>query len=175
MDLSWIAKARLMGIAATVLGIALLLFAGQGSFLGWPPLLLGMFLWGGISFLTRRGTSQTIDVLSEANQKHGTNFQRENGFGVFASIFFDLEQHKILILTNEGYRVEDFSYIKSWQLKWTDVNKFSNTTHKTNLVAQDVHIDFVFNDYHNPLQTFRFVNLRQAEFWNARLNVLLGG
>ena len=164
-----------MGIAATVLGIGLLLFGGSAGFLGWPVLLLGGFLWGGISYLTNRGTSQTIDTLSVANQKHGTNFQRENGFGVFASIFFDLEQHKILIVSNDGYRVEDFSYIKSWQLKWTDVNKFSNITSKTNLVAEDAHIEFVFNDYHNPLQAFHSVNLRQAEFWNARLNALLGG
>ncbi len=164
-----------MGIAATVLGIALLLFGGHASFLGWPSLMLGGVLWGGIRYLTGRGTSQAVNALAEANQKHGTNFQRENGFGVFASIFFDLEQRKILILANGSYRIEDFNYIKSWQLKWVDANKFSSTTHKTNLVAQDVHIDFVFNDYHNPLQTFRFVNLRQAEFWNARLNVLLGG
>lgn len=173
MDLTWLAKAKLLGIAATLFGGMLVLFAGNASFLGWPVLLFGIFMWGGITFLSSRGTSQTLDMLIEANQKFGTNFQRENGFGVFASIFFDPDNKKILILANGEYRVENFSYIKSWQLKWIDISNPGSAGSRTNFTQEDVKIDFIFNDYNNPLQHFYFVNLRQAEFWNARLNVLL--
>ncbi|WP_447922048.1 hypothetical protein [Achromobacter aegrifaciens] len=111
----------------------------------------------------RQGTSfpeDSVDnelILSDANKKF--------------FIAFDPQTRKICMVSGakDPGEVLDFSYIRQWQLKWTEVS--GNGSHS----FKNVHFDFSTSDLKNPLVRVPVTGKRYGDVWNSRLGILLGG
>lgn len=154
--------------------------------------VLGLgFLWGGVSLIIAgqliagvaliglvcvvvyfyvKGENQLTALLAETNRRHGTRFTRENGFGIGFCIFFDPEARKVLITKGKDSRLEDFSFIRSWQLTWVEKNDLRTGS----LSYQNVRIELHTNDYQSPLMKFSCFSKAQGDLWNSRLGILFG-
>ncbi|SEK08763.1 hypothetical protein [Achromobacter sp. NFACC18-2] len=85
-------------------------------------------------------------------------------------IAFDPQTQKICMVSGakDPGEVFEFSYIRRWQLKWTE--KSGNNS----LSFENVHFDFSTNDLKRPLIRIPVVGKGYGDTWNSRLGILLG-
>lgn len=83
---------------------------------------------------------------------------------------FDPKTQKICMIfkAKDPGEVVDFSYIRRWQLKWTE------TSGSGGFAIRNVHFDFSTNDLKNPLVRIPVVNKAYGDMWNSRLGILMG-
>ncbi|WP_454696568.1 hypothetical protein [Achromobacter aegrifaciens] len=86
-------------------------------------------------------------------------------------IAFDPTTRKICMVSGrkDPGEVLDFSYIRQWQLKWTEVSGNGGLSFK------NVHFDFSTNDLKRPLLRIAVAGKGYGDQWNSRLGILLGG
>ncbi|MFM0367567.1 hypothetical protein [Paraburkholderia sediminicola] len=111
------------------------------------------------------------------NQSHRTSFPvDESGIDLIlsdgtldGSIVFDPTTRKLCLVARKQQQAEvlDFSYIRQWQLKWTE--KSANGR----LSYENVHFHFSTNDIKRPLIRIGDRNKTHADTWNSRLSILL--
>ena len=118
--------------------------------------------------------------ILEANQRYGTKFNPKDdclgdidsvvffdlslGYIDSVAILFDPTARKICIIT-KGVNVDikDFSYIRTWELKWIEDSRcrYSN-------VRMVIHT----NDYQTPMIIVGLDSKRSGEFWHSKLGIL---
>ncbi|QVQ27412.1 hypothetical protein [Achromobacter deleyi] len=86
-------------------------------------------------------------------------------------IAFDPKTQKICMVSGakDPGEVLDFSYIRQWQLKWTE------TSGSGGFALKNVHFDFSTRDLKRPLIRIPVVGKGYGDTWNSRLGILLGG
>jgi hypothetical protein len=84
------------------------------------------------------------------------------------AIAFDPGSRKICLVLGpkDQGEVLDFSFIRQWQLKWTESNGSNGYSLK------DVHFDFSTNDLRRPLIRVPVVGKGYGDTWNSRLGIL---
>ncbi|MDR3413316.1 MAG: hypothetical protein P4L87_20580 [Formivibrio sp.] len=142
-------------------------FIVSGHFIG-GIIIIGLV--GLIFYFIIKGENKLTALLAEINQRHSTLFNRDNGFGMGSCIFFDSENRKVLLTNGKDSRMEDFSFIRSWELKW--IEKCNLRT--GSISYEKVRIEIQTNDYNSPFIKFSLFSKTQGDFWLARLNILLG-
>lgn len=86
-------------------------------------------------------------------------------------IAFDPQSQKLCMVdgAKDPGEVLDFSYIRKWQLKWTEKSGSGN------LSFLNVHFDFSTNDLKRPLIRIPVAGKGYGDTWNSRLGILLQG
>lgn len=84
------------------------------------------------------------------------------------AIAFDPESRKICMVLGHKDQGEvlDFSFIRQWQLKWTETNGSNGFSLK------NVHFDFSTNDLKRPLIRVALAGKGYGDMWNSRLGIL---
>ena len=84
------------------------------------------------------------------------------------AIAFDPESRKICMVLGpkDQGEVLDFSFIRQWQLKWTETNGSNGFSLK------NVHFDFSTNDLKRPLIRVALAGKGYGDMWNSRLGIL---
>lgn len=84
------------------------------------------------------------------------------------AIAFDPESRKICMVLGpkDQGEVLDFSFIRQWQLKWTESNGSNGFSLK------NVHFDFSTNDLKRPLIRVALAGKGYGDMWNSRLGIL---
>lgn len=144
--------------------LGLILLSSEKSF------IYGIILIGAGGFLifraSKKATEQIESHLAKTNQLHGTQFTYEGGFGYNPRIFFDQKARKILIVSGKDSRIEDFSFIRSWNLKWVTVSNNSSISYR------QIRIEFDTSDYQSPLMKFSCSSKQEGDTWNSRLGII---
>ena len=114
----------------------------------------------------------------EHNQRLGTSFPEDSVDSELILsdtrrkfvIAFDPKSQKLCVVdgAKDPGEVLDFSFIRRWQLKWTE--KSGNG----NLSFTNVHFDFSTNDLKRPLIRIPVAGKDFGDMWNSRLGILLG-
>ncbi|WP_313619392.1 hypothetical protein [Achromobacter sp.] len=114
----------------------------------------------------------------EHNQRLGTSFPDDSVESdlILADkdnkvvIAFDPTTQKLCMVSGkkDPGEVLDFSYIRRWQLKWTE------SSGNGRLSFQNVHFDFSTGDLKRPLIRFPVANKAYGDTWNSRLGILFG-
>lgn len=112
------------------------------------------------------------------NQHYGTSFPEDEGGIDFilsngstkGSLVFDPSSKKFCFVTGSRQDAEvlDFSYIRQWQLHWTERSRDGRLSHV------NVYFDFSTNDVKRPLIRIGVRNKTHGDQWNSRLSILLG-
>ena len=108
--------------------------------------------------------------ILEANQRYGTKFNPKDdclGYIDSVGVLFDPTARKICIITKGvNVDIEDFSYIRTWELKWTE--------HPGSSVFRYRNVQMVIhtNDYQTPMIIVGLDSMRSGEFWHSRLGIL---
>ena len=123
--------------------------------------------------------------ILEANQRYGTKFNPKDdclgdidsegvyfdlmtlGYIDSVAVLFDPTARKICIITKGvNVDIEDFSYIRTWELKWTE--------HPGSSVFRYRNVQMVIhtNDYQTPRIIVGLDSMRSGEFWHSRLGIL---
>ena len=107
----------------------------------------------GTAFIGHQGASSMFNIISI----------------VLTIIAFDPQSQKLCMVdgAKDPGEVLDFSYIRKWQLKWTE--KSGNG----NLSFLNVHFDFSTNDLKRPLIRIPVAGKAYGDTWNSRLGILL--
>lgn len=153
--------------------VGLALIGGGVSLITSGHLVWGVILIGVVSlfaYIHISGEKRLNAILVEVNRRHNTHFNREDGFGMGPSVYFDRNAQKLLIVKGKESRVEDFSFIRSWELKWVEKNNLQTGS----LSYTDVRIEIHTNDYQFPLMKFSFLSKTQGDVWHSRLGILFG-
>lgn len=84
------------------------------------------------------------------------------------AIAFDPESRKLCMVLGpkDQGEVLDFSFIRQWQLKWTESNGSNGFSLK------NVHFDFSTNDLKRPLIRVALAGKGYGDMWNSRLGIL---
>ena len=84
------------------------------------------------------------------------------------AIAFDPESRKLCMVLGpkDQGEVLDFSFIRQWQLKWTETNGSNGFSLK------NVHFDFSTNDLKRPLIRVALAGKGYGDLWNSRLGIL---
>lgn len=145
----------------------------------------GWYGWYGRKEAKRRTRIEKRDAqILEANQRYGTKFNPKDdclgdidsvggyydltlGYIDSVAILFDPTARKICIIT-KGVNVDikDFSYIRTWELKW--IEDFKSVYHKFVNVRMVIHT----NDYQTPMIIVRLDSMKSGEFWRSKLGIL---
>ncbi|HEY9320385.1 MULTISPECIES: hypothetical protein [Achromobacter] len=114
----------------------------------------------------------------EHNQRLGTSFPETNVDSELilsdkakkVVIAFDPETRKLCMVSGakDPGEVLDFSYIRQWQLKWTEVSGNGG------LAFRNVHFAFSTNDLKRPLIHIPVIGKAYGDTWNSRLGILMG-
>ena len=106
--------------------------------------------------------------ISETNQRYGTQFNPDDCLGYINTIclLFDPTARKICIISKgDKVSIEDFSYVREWELKWTErpgsVFPYRN-------VRMVIHT----NDYQTPMLIVGLDSKHSGDVWYSRLGVL---
>jgi len=115
--------------------------------------------------------------LRRLNHDYGTRFPTDEGGmdlilsnGSFSeTIVFDPSTKRLCLIAGTRRHAEllDFSYIRRWQLKWTEKSQNGGLSY------QNVHFDFSTNDIRRPLLRISARDKTHGDIWNSRLAVLL--
>ena len=135
---------------------------------------IAAMIWYGRKAAKRR-TRKEIRIekrdaqILEANQRYGTKFNpKDDCLGDIDSVavLFDPTARKICIITKGvNVDIEDFSYIRTWELKW--IEDFKSVSPYKN-VRMVIHT----NDYQTPMIIVGLDSMRSGEFWHSRLGIL---
>ena len=136
-------------------------------------ILLGIFL---CMFLFSKWQEKRVNkriskldsIILKANKTHGTKFNSEQRIGLLDSLCFDTINRKLLFISFKGHsleastpRIEDFSYIKEWNLTWdSDISSYPK-------------INFTVNDFKQPLWHLRCNSKAEGDQYMAKLNIIL--
>gem|GEM_PF-622764 len=114
----------------------------------------------------------------EHNQRLGTSFPENS---VDSELILSDKDKKVVIAFDPTTRklcmvsgakdpgeVLDFSYIRQWQLKWTEVSGNGG------LAFKDVHFAFSTNDLKRPLIHIAVPGKGYGDTWDSRLGILMG-
>jgi len=114
----------------------------------------------------------------EHNQRLGTSFPETSVDSELilsdkdkkVVIAFDPQTQKLCMVSGakDPGEVLDFSYIRQWQLKWTE------TSSNGGLSFKNVHFDFSTSDLKRPLIRFPVAGKGYGDTWNSRLGILFG-
>ena len=123
----------------------------------------------GIYVLLKKRNEYIDALILETNKKHNTQFSRKDGLGGdWDYIFFDVNNRKLLVnYDGRTSRVEDFSFIKEWQLTWIT----TSTAHSVSY--ENVQMVITTNDYQTPLIHLPCSTKAHGDQWSARLSILL--
>lgn len=136
----------------------------------------GLFIWA--HFKGQSNKRAFFEKMRSLNQRHGTSFPvDESGIDLIlsdgstkGSLAFDPATKKFCLITGSRQDAEvlDFSYIRQWQLCWTERSQDGRLSHV------NVHFDFSTYDIKRPLIRIGVRSKTHGEHWNARLSILLG-
>jgi len=114
----------------------------------------------------------------EHNQRLGTSFPEDSVDSELilsdkdkkVVIAFDPQTQKLCMVSgkNDPGEVLDFSYIRQWQLKWTEVSGNGG------LAFKNVHFAFSTSDLKRPLINIPVAGKGYGDTWNSRLGILMG-
>ncbi len=129
--------------------------------------------------LQKKRHNALLSKFREHNQKLGTAFPDSSVDSELILsdtdkkfvIAFDPTTRKICMVSGrkDPGEILEFSYIRQWQLKWTEVS--GNGGHS----FKNVHFDFSTNDLKRPLIRIPVAGKVYGDQWNSRLGILLGG
>ena len=129
----------------------------------------------GVAWLViRRWRGKLVRVVTKVNLENGTDFVVSTttvmGSWIGKALVFDQKNKILMFYTNGSYTLHDYSYIRSWNLHWTDsVGAAGNIMHK------GVHLMIETNDLNRPVQSFPMTSKSQGDAWHQRLDLLLNG
>jgi hypothetical protein len=142
-------------------------------------LLISLIFFGAIYggwklfFSTKKIRERICAMLSEQNRVHSTNFPTSEAelyrrvlCGLKIQLAFDEKNKKICIVQGKNCRVVDFSYIRTWQLCWSEAASVG-------LSYKEVHFKIGTSDIDNPALRIYMASKSYAEEWESRLNILL--
>lgn len=153
-------------------------FNGPIAWFVWIPVVLGFLWWLALRW-DNRGMQVIISDLKEANQAHGTAFPTSKKpkhalmmgkFGAADSycLIFDAERRKVAITLHYYCSVQDFDYIREWQLHW------SEKTIGSTLVKSDPYLLIGTSDLQRPTLKVKARSVRQGQEWDRQLGILTG-
>jgi hypothetical protein len=132
---------------------------------------IAAMIWYGRKEAKRPTRKEKRDAqILEANQRYGTKFNPKDdclGYIDSVGVLFDPTARKICIITKGvNVDIEDFSYIRTWELKWTE--------HPGSSVFRYRNVQMVIhtNDYQTPMIIVGLDSMRSGEFWHSRLGIL---
>ncbi len=138
--------------------------------------VIGFFFWAHQK--SQSNKQIFFEKMRQLNRSHGTSFPENDGGMDFilsdgssnGSLVFDPTTKKCCLAFGPKQSPEmlDFSYIRQWQLHWTEVTRNGNLTY------QNVHFVFSTNDIKRPLIRIGVRNKNHGDNWNARLPILFG-
>jgi len=126
--------------------------------------------------LQKKKDNALLAKFREHNQRFGTSFPDDSIDSELilcakdkkVVIAFDPKSEKLCMVqgTKDQGEVLDFSYIRRWQLKWTESNG------KNGFQLMDVHFDLSTTDLKRPLIRVPVTNKAYGDTWNSRLGIL---
>lgn len=136
--------------------------------------IVALIAWG--IHRQKKKHNALLTKFREHNQRLGTSFPDTSIDSELIlidrakklAIAFDPESKKICLVLGpkDQGEVLDFSFIRQWQLKWTESNGSNGYSLK------DVHFDFSTNDLRRPLIRVPVVGKGYGDTWNSRLGIL---
>ncbi len=146
------------------------------NFISFAVTIIGLIAW--LIYRQQKRHKALLAKFREHNQKLGTSFPEDSVDSELILsdrnkkmvIAFDPKTQKICMVlgAKDPGEVLDFSYIRRWQLKWTE------TSGSNGFAIKNVHFDFSTNDLKSPLIRFPVSGKRYGDMWNSRLGILLG-
>ena len=106
--------------------------------------------------------------ISETNQRYGTQFNPDDCLGYINTfcLLFDPTAQKICIISKgDKVSIEDFSYVRAWELKWTE---HPGSVFRYRNVRMVIHT----NDFQDPMLIVSLHSKDSGDVWNSRLGVL---
>lgn len=126
--------------------------------------------------LQKKKHNALLAKFREHNQRLGTSFPETDvdselilsDAGKKFVMAFDPKTRKICMVSGrkDPGEVLDFSFIRQWQLKWTERSGNGGFSY------QNVHFDFSTGDIKRPLIRVPVVGKAYGDTWNSRLGIL---
>ncbi|QKH36415.1 hypothetical protein FOC84_16220 [Achromobacter pestifer] len=147
------------------------------NFISFAVTIIALIAW--VIHRQKKRHNALLAKFREHNQRLGTAFPETSVDSELilgdtnkkVVIAFDPTTQKICMVggPKDPGEVLDFSYIRQWQLKWTEVS--GNGSHS----FKNVHFDFSTSDLKRPLIRIAVAGKGYGDQWNSRLGILLGG
>jgi len=143
----------------------------------WLILLVALIYFGVRAYRKSQANKAIFaTTMQRINTEYGTSFPFDasgadlilgNG-STSGSLVFDPTTKKLCFVTApDRAEVLDYAYIRKWELKWVEVTKGTNISHK------NVHFVFSTNDIKRPLLTIPVRGKAHGDIWHSRLGILL--
>ena len=169
-----LSQGRYLRIFAS-LPLALMWFAGSLYWTAkgvWVVVLLVLLVVSTVSLFhlvskTAPGYQKQLDL---ANAADSSNFSFDCAFGEFntsAVVCVDQVNKKIAFIWENSFRIEPFSFLRSWDLNWTEVNDS-----RGNLSIKNTFIKLETRDFESPVIKIKMENKALGESWIQRLNIM---
>ncbi|WP_233236531.1 hypothetical protein [Bordetella sp. LUAb4] len=136
--------------------------------------IIALIAWG--LHLQKKKHNALLAKFREHNQRFGTSFPDTSIDSELILcdkdkklvIAFDPQSQKLCMVQGpkDQGEVLDFSYIRRWQLKWTESNGSNG------FQLKNVHFDLSTNDLKRPLIRVPVTNKAYGDTWNSRLGIL---
>ena len=116
-------------------------------------------------------------IISSINEKYKTNFPldeaEERSYKLMLGktysdnkLYFDVDAKKVLRVANNKASIHDYSYLRGWQLQWTDVSKNGSVR------QSNVHFHFKTDNIDEPTFDVQVDTYKSGLEWNSRLDLL---
>jgi hypothetical protein len=154
--------------------------AGENPFQKVPWVLLA-FPVAGMSFLfvkmlAETGKKGSMEQLSLANGLGKGSFSLDLGFGTIGDghlVLIDPKAKSVAFLAEKTHRVEPLSFIKSWEVTWTNVQRGGLQPNSPQYTSEkNFRLKINTYDFEHPIFYAAMPNRAAADHWSERLDNL---